>query len=577
MRLIWFRKNAIVILLATVVGLLSISPSLLAMHALGEDYQGMPLYYLDDEDIYTARMREVLDGHWLVGSPFFHEYKDSIPTMLPIGEYVYALPALVTRIPLVDIVLATKFLFPTVLFLLVFFLFMELADEEGLRKPSTRLTGIASGFAVTLVYDVYSLMSSLKPDGGIHLSIWTRTVNPILGALAIFSFLIFFWRAIKGGKKSDIAIAGIIATLSFAYFFSWGMILSISSVLCLFFLVLKRWKELKRLLYVSAVGIVGSLPFLVLVVYSLSQGGSGSAEKNGMFFTHIPLLNKTLLATVAIFAGLSLYGFLVKKKKLAHEDWWIFSAAVILGALWTFSQQIVTGRTIWPYHFVQYSNPLAMFMLILAAYKFLHPRFPRIFSSLMVVFCLLGLVNGAVMATSYKTKIEDFGNEQKFALLYTWLNKNASEDCVVLVDEKIERVSRQIPAFTSCDVYLSSWMFSGIPVKRLRHNFFTSLEMVGVTAEGASEYLRQHPDNVHMYFFENWDQLFKQGLDSWVERRIDELVPQYQDFLNKDFAARLREYRLDYLVTEEPLSKDEMDWYGMKNDLGQIGSVYLYQ
>ncbi|MFA5185790.1 MAG: hypothetical protein WC551_04845 [Patescibacteria group bacterium] len=577
MKFTWFRKNSIVLLLAAIVGVLSVAPSLLAIHALGGDYKGLPFYYLDDEDIYTARMQEILDGHWLIGSPFFHEYKDSIPAMPPLGEYVYALPALVLRLPLAYVILASKFLFPASLFLLVYFLFKELCNEEGSEKPSARLAGIAAGLFVTLAYDFAGIVSAIRFEAGIHLSVWTRTVNPILGALAVFSFLIFFWRAIRDGKKTDIAAAGFILALSFTYFFSWGMILSVIFVFAAILAVSKHWKELKRVTYLTAVGIIFSLPFFALMAYSMGQGGPGSAGRNGMFFSRVPMLNKTLLAALAIFVVLSMYAFWAKKRKLTHEDWWILSAAILLGALWTFSQQLVTGRSVWPYHFVQYSKPLAAMVLVLTGFKLLYPRFPKSFNVLMVGVCLFSLANGVAMAASHRSKIEDFRNEQRLAPLFSWLVQNAPKDCVVLVDEKIERIARQVPAFTSCDVYLSSWMFSGVTAQRIQHNFFVSLELKGVTAENVGEYLRQNPEDVRMYFFEDWGQMFKRGSDPWVERKIGELVPQYQDFLKKDFASRLRELRIDFLVTEEQLSKEKMDWYGVQKDLGQFGSVYLYQ
>jgi len=457
-------------------------------------------------------------------------------------------------------------------------LFKELCgEEEGSGRPSARLAGIAAGFAVTLAYDAAGFMSLVRHDTGIHLSIWTRTVNPILGALAVFSFLIFFWRTARGGKKKDIFAAGLILALSFAYFFSWGMVLSVAFVYLAVLLAMRRWNQLKRAVWVGAVGLLCSLPSLALVIYSLSQGGSGSAAKNGMFFTHIPLLNKTLLAAIAVFAGLSIYGYFSDKRKIFREDWWIFSAAMLLGALWTFSQQIVTGRTIWPYHFVQYSKPLATFVLILAGFKFLYPKFPKLFNALMVGVCLFSLANGVAMAASYRFRVEEFRREQSFAPLYAWLDKNAAKDCVVLVKEKGEQLTRQIPAFTHCDVYISPWTFSGVPPERVLHNFFVYLKMNGVTADGVKEYLTQNQDEVRGYFYENWDQMFAKGMDPWLQSQIDRLVPAYAEFLKKDFSAELKRYRLDYLVSAERLTDEDVRAYGLSDKPEPVGNEFVYQ
>src|SRR3989339_1428561 len=128
---LFMKKHTLATLFAVLVGLLSLFPSILAPLAVGGDYAGMQFLYIDDEDIYRARIHEVMEGHIGVASPYFFEYKDMPVMVPPINEWLYALPALFFGLSFV--ITLSKFLFPALLFLLIYVLTRSMAggSEEA--------------------------------------------------------------------------------------------------------------------------------------------------------------------------------------------------------------------------------------------------------------------------------------------------------------------------------------------------------------------------------------------------------------------------------------------------------------
>jgi len=80
-----FVKNYyLAIIFAIVAGAISVASQIFSIISLNEPYQGVHLMFTANEDIYMARIQEIIDGHWQVGSPLFYEYKNRSNLMPPI-------------------------------------------------------------------------------------------------------------------------------------------------------------------------------------------------------------------------------------------------------------------------------------------------------------------------------------------------------------------------------------------------------------------------------------------------------------------------------------------------------------
>jgi hypothetical protein len=556
--------------------MLSVAPHLVAVHAIGDAYRGIPYLPIDNENEYLTRMQEIFDGHWFVGSAFYAEYKALPAVVLPFGEYVYALPSLALHVPLTTIVTAAKWLFPSILFLLVYSLVLRcIAAEERDRK----LTAIGTGLFVALCYQLADPSSVLSffhtgtfPDG---ISIWTRPVNPIVGALLLFCLLHAVWSLWTSKRiRSAIIIGLLVGAMSF-YFFAWATAISILFLVGMIAALSRRWDKVKQCVVALTVGVLASAPFLISAVSA--SASSISAERNGLEFTHTPLLNKTVLAACFIFIVFTIIAIKRDKdRRVLGQNWWLFCASVLAATVWVYVQQIVTGRTIWPYHFVQFTKPLTAVVLFVSGYYSIRPSWPRVWRWVMIIVVSVSVLNGLAMSGGYPQRLSEFRDEQRYASAFHWLNENAPTDSVVLVYEEGYRLTSLVTAFTHCNTYLTYWLFAGVPQDRILHDFYIRLRLDGVTASTIREYLEAHPDLIRPYFFTNWGQLMGTGVDPWVEAQIDRIVREYPSVLQTDLKTDLRSYRLDYLMTERDITQQQLDDWGVKRLIGTFDGVKLY-
>src|SRR3989344_6131029 len=357
---LFLKRHYLAILFAIVVGVMSVAPRLLLINSLGDSYKGIHLTYPDDNSYYMARMQDIIDGHWFVSSPFIYEYKNQRPLVYPVGEYFYALPSILFNIPLVDILVFNKFLFPFALFLLSYALVYLLTGKPDYL--SGKFNAIAGGLLVTLEYnfvDYKNTFLKFAGDSGAVSLIWTRPVNPATGAVLIFIFLYFLWLYISSRKTKHLVFSAVTFSLMVGYFFTWSLSLAIALTLAVIFLLGGSYSAAKRVGYVILLGFLLSASYWHNTLQFLNSGSRDVVSaRDGMIFTHEPIYNKILLiATLLFFSALFIVYRKCRREGIKISLSWSFNSALILGGLFALNQQIITGKTIWPYHFVQYTIP----------------------------------------------------------------------------------------------------------------------------------------------------------------------------------------------------------------------------
>jgi hypothetical protein len=543
------QKHAWGICFALLVGLIAVAPTILAPLSLGEAYRGIQYLPLNDEETYRARIHEILDGYYTVASPFLYEYKDTSPVaMLPVNEWLYALPAFLFGLSFV--IVAGKFLLPALLFFFVYLLARRLLKDD----TSATLTAVTVGLVVVFGTDLVnyqSVIPALKGLAPVNPLLWTRLVNPIVGAVEIFAFLYLLARVWEGDRRFVIP-AGVVFALTVGYFFSFGIAVSILVLLFLAALWKKEYGFVRHAAYILLLSLVLDAWYWYQTLFSVSgPAGRALAERNGMSFTHMPVLNKMLLlATLFVLVS---YGYVrFRHLHTGYKNVWIFLAALILSSWLVFNQQIVTGREIWYYHFVQYTVPLSLIAIVVAlhiSWRFVTPRLWR-FSMCGLLGLLLAF--GLFSITSFIPRADLFAKTQQYESIVSFLNANAPRDCVVLTVDA-EEVERLIPAYTSCNTYSTSVIFAGVPEERILHNYLLRLRLSGVTANNVHAYLLAHESDIRNYFFDNWAELFGSGDDSFVQGKTALVEKAYLAFLAGNLQKELQTYRMDYLLTTAPI------------------------
>ncbi|MBI1974867.1 MAG: hypothetical protein HYS57_00730 [Parcubacteria group bacterium] len=587
------KTHRFALLVAFLVGIIYIAPHLLFQWSLGDAYRGIPLMQTANEDEYLLRMQEILDGHPSLGSPVFFEYKSEPPLNPPVGEFLYVLPTIIFGISPVNTLIASRFFLPALLFLLVYALMLRLTGDGGWQQ---RLNAIACGLLIVLGYDLIDYRTVLSYLQG-HASpgsflLWSRPVNPILGALFLLSFLLLVWAVLQKTqwRKSAIISAAVFLALMFgSYFFSWGIALSALAVLILFLLARKEYKTAGTLAFIAPLGALFALPYW-LAVWRAAQSPwyEASVLRSGLFLTHYPLLNKLLLVTLFFFLALLVIDFLVKRKRgiaFRPESWHWLCLSLLMGGLVAYSQQMLTGRTIWPYHFVQYTIPLSLVVGVVVLHRIVR-GWSKVFwaatvSAATAASFLIGIYT---QASVYATSAPSSAEIQDARPLFDWLN-SLPKDCVVLQAGNGDGpggFDNIIPAFTKCNLYDSLWVFSLLPEERIRHNYLTRLFFKGVTAETIEKYLQDNRHEARGRLYANWKGLygvpdFPDFSDEGLSARIDAFADDYRHFYGQNMTSALRKYRVDVILSSVPLTEEITKRLPTIKMVAEISGNFIYQ
>lgn len=541
------KPHLVAIIFAIAVGVLSGIPQYLSKQALGNDYHGVPYLFQDAEAVYLTRIQEIGDGDTDVSSPFLYEYKEGKSVMPPTGEYIYWLLSKITGLSIVSILEISKYVFPAILFILLYaFVFLLI--------PS-RLLAISAATLVTLGYELVDINTALSIFNGsytsTYLSIWTRAVNPVIGALLLFGFLVALLLLLRGKYKVVIPAIFLLVLMP-GYIFSFGIALASVAVLAVALLIGKQYK--KALLFGAI--LVSALPQLSLSFQEVE------ALKSGLLLTHMPIPSLVLISTFGLLCIGLLHDY-QKRRSLSIDSPQVFLSLLLLSSILAMNQQVLTGKTVWPHHFVQYTIPLSMVGALIAFYIYIRPLISSRWRFIPWLVIAISFLFAVTSLSTYENRLPEYKKVNGYAQTFKWLEESDGP-CVVLPVGEIEQINSYITALTHCDVYFTHYTFIGIPRERIIHNELVNMRFQNIAPLDAEQYLKVHEQRVRAVLFRDWKDLFRHSsdqwlasisdraeIDSWTELQIRELVSAYEDFYRRDFRDELLKYHLDYVLYDK--------------------------
>ncbi|OGF14633.1 hypothetical protein A3I35_02015 [Candidatus Falkowbacteria bacterium RIFCSPLOWO2_02_FULL_45_15] len=597
-------KHKLALAGALIVGLIYLAPHIFFVWSLGDKYQGIPMMETANEDFYIARMQEIMDGHPSLGSFAFYEGKDQWPLTPSLGEMFYALPSMALRLPLITVVTVNRFVLPAALFVLIYFLIYNLTIYDS--EVSKRLNAVAGALLVTLGYDLIDYRTVwLFLTGQIHSSsflVWSRPVNPIIGGVLFFAFLLCLWRIMQNHQhaKTFVGVAGVLLALMVGnYFFSWGLAVSVMGILFIVYVIEKKYVPVKRLLAIGVSATLLTAPYwYIMLRLRDNQWYEDAMLRNGLLYTHYPLLNKVLLAALFFYGALLLFLFWQRNSwplwrervvnlayKTRLQDWHLFCLALILGGLWALNQQVITGRAVWPFHFVQYTIPIAIIVTFVSGYVVVGKVMPKLWFAVIALAAASSLAWGVfTQANAYRVHFNYYAGLQEYGAVFAWLNER-EKDCVVLViddSNDMYNLVGLVPAFTHCNVYSSTWAYNLLDPARRYHSYLILLRMKGVTSDTIEAYLADNQPEVVSNLFTNWKDVhgapqFPDFSTTTLAESLQRLPDDYRNFMRRDFADALRAYRLDYIVSVGPLREQVAAQLPQIEFINKFNDVYVYQ
>jgi hypothetical protein len=357
---------------AIAITILSLYPQLLMWGARGRDWNGTYAEIHGDEWVYSAYIQALIDGRPRRNDPYTGRddrpgdpKPESLFSIQFVPAYMIAVPARLLRISSSTAFIILGILAPFFASLAIFWLIFNLTQEHKLAAAGSLIVlclgGVAAGEGLIHILvsgDQYSFIPFL------------RKFEPAAPFPLFFLFCTFVWKTLQGDRKRACgwaAIAGLtLVLLIFSYFFLWTSAVAWLACLAVLLVVTNR-ANIKRhgmpFLIIIALAVTGLVPYLIL----LSNRSATMDAGQKLTISHAPDLFR-----VPEILGAGVIIMLVMAHLRGRIEWrapeCVFSASLALMSFAVFNQQVITGRSLQPFHYESFiANYLALVAVIVAS------------------------------------------------------------------------------------------------------------------------------------------------------------------------------------------------------------------
>lgn len=437
------KQRVILGVIALLVGLIHILPHLIAFKTTPADRVYYPISF--SELVYGSKVKETLEGRLLAGDAQLFEHKDQFSKAEPfVPTLLLSVLSLASRsIP--NAFFVSDFIFPALLFLLLFGFTYEIRKNFELAifaslatiiiyPVTTKIPPISLNLLEKLINKVLIIdVSSALP--------FARTPNPQISyplfVLALWSLYLVHTRY----KLKYLLACSFFGVILFAtYFYPASYFLFIVLTLTALSRVSKDLKSFKHL---------GPLLIVLLICVFLyktiadTQPFGVSKEIAGQFYArYFDWVFALRYASVFL---LVLIIFKRLNRKLSN-----FLSALIIAAIGIMNIQIITGWTIQPGHWPQtvIEPTMVIVAIVLASQYFKKRNLSKVLAFLSITILVYGFLYQAKFAVTYKNGATITREAQS---LLTWLNNNTTEKNVVASFDVNTLV--YVPVFTNANIF----------------------------------------------------------------------------------------------------------------------------
>ena len=205
------KRHWLGILLALLVGIVTISPNLIFIMKLGDEYKGLYIMKADAHPYYISRIKEMYEGNGMT-NPYIYEYKfNTLPATPIFGAYPIAIVGKILGVKAENIALMSTFVIPILVALLVYSFGFLLT-----KRPLFAL--LLSGLIMfgTILFNMEDLLHLFRGElVYTQLTIWTRPILPTISFLVFFLYLNVLYKALETKSNKWFGVLALVYGLSF--------------------------------------------------------------------------------------------------------------------------------------------------------------------------------------------------------------------------------------------------------------------------------------------------------------------------------------------------------------------------
>lgn len=596
--------NTFCVVALTAIILLSLAPQFNIWLTRGSQWNGAYAGIQGDEFLYSGYINALLHGRSRRNDPFAG--RDNTPTS-PIPESTFSIqfiPSyLITSIGRVfgassaTLFIASLAIGGLLAGLAVMFLLNTITSNRQLS---------ALGMLFVLTFGALAagqgLVGLLFKSDVLFLGLpFLRRYQPVVAFPLFFVFCASLWKALVTTRQKQALIYSLLsgvtlAVLIFSYLYLWTTAVAWLILVAVIWLASRF--EIERFSSWRPFAIVSGLALIALLPYSnfVSQRARELDEAQTMIFTHRPdLFRASELIGVAVFVVLLLA---IRRGVIERTDpRAIFAACFALLPFVVFNQQVLTGRTMQPYHFeVFVVNYAALIALVIVAVILWEPKLRRSVTWIAVACCLWGAteVTMDILAHTRSSVVAD-----QVVPVLRRLDQLSMQDGTLeglrttgktptIIFSPQRDVMAWAPTWTSQGTVLN---MGGLDFGTATHSerkefFYLYLYYSGVDAQGlrnllsgdAGDFFTSHYARIAIFGHERVLPILGSSSQPIQVNEIEEQVRIYDDYLKSFSREKVLAHPITYLVTKSdtPNLPAVDRWY--ERDSGeQHGDYTLYR
>ena len=334
------------IIAATILAIITSLPQMYLCYERGSEWNGAYSYFDADEFAYSAYVNALIDGRPRRNNPYTGDDGGPFETLFSIQfipAFSIAIPArffgvsastaFISLVPVVTIASS----------LILFLLLFELT-QSSILSASGAIGVLCFG---TLVSQApWAFFSASLPFP------FLRRYLPAFPFPFFFAMALFLWRALVKNSLVWAVLAGLmLIVLIYSYFFLWTAAAAWLAVLMILWMVGQPgdYRILLRVFGVIAfVGVVAVVPYLWLLAH------------------RVPVIDQAVLLEFTrrpdLFRGPELYGitilivaaYFAKREMKLRDPRILFMLSFALAPFVVFNQQVLTGRSLQPFHYERF-------------------------------------------------------------------------------------------------------------------------------------------------------------------------------------------------------------------------------
>ena len=593
------------ILTGLIISIFALAPQIDLWLSCEDKCNGIYAIMDSDEPFYAAYLQSLMDGKPRRNSPYSGAVDSPQTPQKESGLYIQFLASYplawlgkVFNLSISQLMILTSLLAGFLSALAIYWLVYQFTEDNISAFVGT-LTIIFLGATVGGQGATFSLLSTEGPHLQ-HNLIFLRRIVPAIGFPAMFLFIAFVWKFFNAETQSAKLKSAVFAFCSFTfcvftYFYFWTTAFAWFFGLVLLLGIFHFEKLKENLNYILCFGL--SL-VLVLLPYFMMVFNRQDNIDSALFMTFTRKPDLWRLPEIVSYFTTALILIFAKFRLLDLKDSKIiFLLSLNLVTVVVFNQQIITGRSLQPFHYQFFCvNYLATFSLFFLFYILLKQflSFDRLKLLMLLILSLpltIGIFDticGVSIFSSinlYRDKLVPISERIKTVSQTAEFRANNKNSVVMPFDlaDSLYFNGIEIPALTSQPILWSLHLnlMPDISAKEDKKRLKQFLYYQNVAPKQLKGLLEEKANLIALGFFggERISDVYTGKITPITQAEIDEIVADYGNFIENFNYEDAQNPLISFVLVNKKFDNDftNLDrWY--QRDEGEIvGDYILYQ